>query len=285
MSALRRWWASLTVAEKRYLGAGVLGLAGIGVYALAARRRETPERGKATPEEAQAVEQALAELGRDANPNDAADIAYWELHPECPHWLDPADPAHDQCIDVWLRIRDEARFQLGCRRYRPDLEVYPPGSQKQIQLFRRAAKTAGVPESWASDPDLRFILAHESGGVVGIPNYTYGWRAEEAACWPLIHEQLRRGVNTSGIVRGGKTLKSTATGLGQLTRANAKAHYPRGTEGIGDALEEAVGMLRYIKRRYGTVGWARRCYGKLCDGKAGRPTPPTGIPKRFLEGY
>lgn len=278
MSALRDWWSSLTVAEKRYLGAGVLGLAGVGVYGIAFAGRLKGDAG-ATPEVTAAISRAVGELGGKANPNDAADIAYWELYPECPHWLDPKMPAHDLCIDLWLSIRNEARFQLGCSRERPALQVYPPGSQKQIQLFRAAAKLIGVPEAWASDRGLRYVIAHESGGVVGIPNYTYGWRATEAACWPTIHQELREGVNSSGIPRKGKILKSSATGLGQLLLSNVDAFYPDGRAGIGVPLQEAAGMLAYIEARYGDPAWARKCYGKLC------PEIPGKRPKTFKEGY
>lgn len=266
---LREWWSSLPVAHRRYIGAGVLGLAGIGVYALAFRRGNAMSLA-----DARVVKEAIAQLGAKADPNDAADLAYWKLYPQCPKWLDPKNAAHQDCIDLWLTVRDEARFQLGCSRERPPIEIYPPGSQKQIQLFREAAKVAGVPESWASNPDLRFLLARESGGIVGIPNYTYGWRWREAACWPMIHEQIRNKIATT---------RSTASGLGQLLGSNTAAYYPSGRAGIGDAFEEAVGMLAYIKDRYGTPAAARACYGR--GGKANPCPVPGKRPKTFKEGY
>lgn len=265
--SLRTWWSSLSTLEKRALGAGVMGLAGIGVYVLAARSRG--DRAIA-----RAVSAAISELGDDTNPNDAADRAYWVLYPECPQWLDPKKQDHRVCIDLWLEVRNEARVQLGCARERPEIQVYAPGSQKQVDLFRRAAKIAGVPESWAADPALRFILARESGGIVGIPNYTYGWRAKEAACWPAIHQQIRKGISTT---------KSNATGLGQLLGSNVDAYYPSGRAGIGNALDEAVGMLSYIQARYGTPAAARACYGK---GSKEQPCEVPGKrPKTFKEGY
>lgn len=287
VGGLSNWWSSLSVAEKRYLGAGVLGMAGIGVWGIALSRRDAGE----DPEVVDAVVAALGELGTSANPNDAADIAYWKLYPECPHILDPGDATHDLCIDLWLRVRDDARFQLGCSRDRPALEVYPPGSKKQVQLFRQAARKLGVPEAWASSRALRYILAHESAGVVGIPNYLYGWRAKEAACWPKIWQEIRDGTDSSG--------GSTATGLGQLKtyfydqRGNrlspghelggVDTHYPSGRAGIGDPLEEAVGMLSYIKKRYGTPEAARACYGK--GSKQAPCEVPGKRPKTFKEGY
>lgn len=260
---LRTWWATLSVAERRTFGVVALGFAGIGVYTLAFGRRKGSEI-------ARAVASAIDELGDDTNPNDAADIAYWALYPECPQWLDPKVGAHDTCIDLWLEVRNEARVQLGCSRERPPIQVYAPGSQKQVELFRRAARIAGVPEAWAADPGLRYLLAHESAGVVGRPNYTYGWRAKEAACWPTIHDEIRRKISTT---------RSNATGLGQLLGSNVDEFYPSGRDGIGDPLEEAVGMLKYIERRYGTPTWARQCHNKLC------PSIPGKRPKTFKEGY
>lgn len=267
---LRTWWSSLSVIEKRALGAGALGLAGIGVYAIAFRSR-----GDSDPVIARAVAEAIAELG-NTNPNDAADLAYWALYPECPEWLDPKKADHRVCIDLWLEVRNEARVQLGCARQRPTIDVYAPGSKRQIDLFRRSAEIAGVPASWAADPGLRYILARESGGIVGIPNYTYGWRAKEAACWPAIHEQIRNRVSTT---------KSNATGLGQLLGSNVDQYYPSGRAGIGDAVEEAVGMLRYIEARYGTPAAARACYGKGSEEDPCLVPFPGKRPKTFKEGY
>jgi hypothetical protein len=141
-----------------------------------------------------------------------------------------------------------------------------PGSQAQIDVFRKAARAAGLPESWASAPGLISILSRESGGWVGIPNYTYGARASDQSQWAEIHDELRRGIVSA---------RSSATGLGQLLLGNVDSYYPSGRAGIGVAHDEAVGMLRYIKKRYGTPAEAWRCYGKIC--------PEYG--KTFQEGY
>lgn len=126
---------------------------------------------------------------------------------------------------------------------------YAPGSPEQVALFEEAARQLGVPEEWAASPGLINILKNESNGYVGIPNYTYGHRKSTKAHWPGVWEELRRGEITA---------KSTATGLGQLTLANVKVCYPSGAAGIGDPLEEAIGMLCYIQKRYGTPeeAWA-----------------------------
>jgi hypothetical protein len=136
-------------------------------------------------------------------------------------------------------------------------QTFRPNSPEAVELFRQAAQAAGLPEAWASAPGLHHILRRESGGIVGRPNYTYGARAKDPAQWPSVHSELRAGV---------KSAKSSATGLGQLILANVDAFYPGGRAGIGDALSEAVGMLRYIHSRYGTPdnAWAR--YGKTHEG-------------------
>ena len=132
----------------------------------------------------------------------------------------------------------------------PKLETYPPGSPEQVRLFEEAARRVGVPESWASDPGLINILRRESNGRVGVPNYTYGARARNPAQWASVHQELKNGR---------KTARSSATGLGQLLLSNVDRYYPNGRAGIGNPVEEAAGMLAYIKDRYGhpATAWAR----------------------------
>jgi hypothetical protein len=127
------------------------------------------------------------------------------------------------------------------RRYAPGAH-YPAHSQRAKDLFRAAARTAGLPESWATSRGLHNILENESDGRVGIPNYTYGSRRDTVREWKQIHRELRAGRITA---------ESTATGLGQLLNYNVDAYYPRGAKGIGVPLEEAIGMLRYIEAAYG----------------------------------
>ncbi|MEO1227496.1 MAG: peptidoglycan-binding protein [Myxococcota bacterium] len=132
----------------------------------------------------------------------------------------------------------------------PELGVYPPGSAEQIALFEEAARRIGVPESWARDPGLINILRRESGGRVGVPNYTYGARARDPSQWGSVHAELQNGRITA---------RSSATGLGQLLLSNVERHYPSGRAGIGNPVEEAAGMLSYIRERYGhpATAWAR----------------------------
>ena len=65
---------------------------------------------------------------------------------------------------------------------------------RPVALFEDAARMIGVPLSWASDPGLHSILASESKGYVGRPNYTFP-KANDAAFWPVIHKILRAGPN------------------------------------------------------------------------------------------
>jgi LysM repeat protein len=120
---------------------------------------------------------------------------------------------------------------------------YVPHSDEAKALFREAAQTAGLPEGWADSDALHQILFKESNGRVGVPNYTYGSRKSLPSKWAQVRAELLAGY---------KTVSSSATGLGQLTLPNVDAHYPDGAAGIGDPHNEAVGMLRYIKDRYGT---------------------------------
>ncbi len=132
----------------------------------------------------------------------------------------------------------------------PLLTRYAPGSAQAIALFEEAAAAAGVPVSWARSDALHELLAAESDGRVGRPNYTYGRRSRNTSHWREVHAEVRAGLRTTS---------STATGLGQLLIANVDRHYPSGRAGIGDAFEEAVGMLKYIQDRHDTPerAWSR----------------------------
>lgn len=135
--------------------------------------------------------------------------------------------------------------------------VYAPFSPEAKDLFREAARQAGLPTSWADSTGLHKILDKESKGQVGVPNYSYGRRYRDKSQWPVIHHELR-----DGRIRA----NSSATGLGQLLLKNVDAYYPSGRQGIGNPLEEAIGMLRYIKDRYRTPDRAWQLYGTRHEG-------------------
>ncbi len=139
----------------------------------------------------------------------------------------------------------------GTKRF--DAEVYPPNSAELTELLAVASGEAGTPAQWAADPAMHRLIAKESGGWIGRPNYTYGQRNDQRFprnisntsmrhMWPEVHEEIRQGI---------KGAKSTATGMGQFIISNVDMYYPDGRAGVGDALNEATGMLRYVRDRYG----------------------------------
>ena len=170
-------------------------------------------------------------------------------------------------------------FVLRRRRAAPPvLKVYPPGSPEQVSLFEAAARLVGLPARWARSSGLANILRRESGGWVGVPNFRYGDRAKDKSRWPEIWAELRRHIYTgtqitarereADLAKGlpPQPRRSGATGLGQLQPDNVDKLYPSGRAGIGVPIEEAAGMLRYIKERYGTpeIAWAK--YGTKFPG-------------------
>jgi hypothetical protein len=168
---------------------------------------------------------------------------------------------------------------------------YTPGSREFVALFRLAAREAGLPDWWGSSDGVKQIVQRESRGWVGIPNYTYGDLKNDKAKWPAIWAELQSGElsapgDYSPIM--GSTIRSSATGLGQLLLSNADKFYPAARFGIGVPLQEAIGTLRYIKRRYGDPEKALNCYkvycaSPPCDTVYG--TGPCMKVKKFKEGY
>ena len=165
---------------------------------------------------------------------------------------------------------------------------YPPGSEKLTKLLKEALTEASLPLEWADWQATHNLIKRESGGKVGIPNYTYKSVASniedhpekwEELIWPL----ARAG--TPGTYEG----RSTATGLGQLLTSNVKKFYPGGTTGIGKPLSEAVGFVRYVYYRYGDPKVAWSVYGK--GGKGAQAVTFTNSrtgkvqQKTFEEGY
>lgn len=155
-----------------------------------------------------------------------------------------------------------------------NIRSYPPGSEIAQKLFAYAAMKANMGLStaeameWGTSPDLHYILGRESNGEVGSLNYTLRERGVSLA-------QLKSGD------QGGA--RSSASGLGQCLYVNVNKYYPDGREGIGDPLNEAVGMLRYIRDRYGSPQAARSVYGRtgtFVHGVSGRVQT-----KSFREGY
>lgn len=113
-----------------------------------------------------------------------------------------------------------------------------PGSDECIAVFTDACNYAGIDESWARNPDLYKLLEKESWGYVGRLNYTL------------------QGIDTDGfkkmaLSRERIPAKSSASGLWQLLLENVDKYYPSGRNGIGNSIEEAIWMVKYIEDRYG----------------------------------
>lgn len=147
---------------------------------------------------------------------------------------------------------------------------YPPFSPELTSLFARAAPLVSVPVSWASEEGLHHLIRRESAGWVGRPNgsgYPGISSPDRRAEWPSIWAELRQG--TKRKCRNGGSPSSdcypdcycSASGLGQLLLGNVDSYYPQGRAGIGDAANEAAGMMAYIRERYGTPIEAWRRYG------------------------
>lgn len=139
----------------------------------------------------------------------------------------------------------------------PIRDTYTPRSAEARALFREAAIAAGLPASWGHSEALHNLLTRESQGRVGVPNFTYGSVRNDSTRYREVHAELLLGI---------KSARSSATGLGQLLLDNVEAHYPSGRRGIGDPLEEAIGMLKYIEARYGTPEAAWRQYNRHHQG-------------------
>lgn len=143
---------------------------------------------------------------------------------------------------LWWALGGAVLLLAGAGAARSRMVHFKPHSKALTDLLAAAVNVIGLPAWWATSPEMHELVGLESGGRVGIPNYTYPQRPDESR-WPEVWAELRVGV---------KSAKSSATGLGQLILGNVKKYYPAGVNGIADPLNEAVGMLRYVKDRYGS---------------------------------
>lgn len=139
-----------------------------------------------------------------------------------------------------------------------------PWSKEAQQLFTLAGlmmkPSLSIEEakSWGTNEWLHYILSHESDGIVWRENYTLKntwvhWKEmKERAVkrWDLNGEQL--AAREFNVV-------STAIWLGQMTMSNEHL-LPNGRNSIWIPLEEAIGMLQYIRDRYGHPDIARKVY-------------------------
>ncbi len=132
---------------------------------------------------------------------------------------------------------------------------FTPGSKDAQVLFSAACQAADLPKDWCNKESLHRILSRESNGIVGRLNYTIKWHSVESFKEQAISSSRNNPIGA----------RSTASWLGQLLLSNVDIYYPDGRKGIGDPLNEAVGMLRYIKDRYGDPDVAWSVYGKIAS--------------------
>lgn len=174
-------------------------------------------------------------------------------------------------IDITDVSPEELQRILHLNRYNK------PMSREAVILFTAATQSAGLPSEWAKNPKLHHILQEESAGwQVWILNYTITQNTGHTTESFRDISMRRRVKNPIGV-------RSTASGLGQLTLSNVDLFYPDGRAGIWDPLNEAVGMLRYIRDRYGDIDTAYSVYGR----KWSYTHAVTGQrrQKTFKEGY
>lgn len=149
-----------------------------------------------------------------------------------------------------------------------------PGSREAVILFTIACQSCGLPVEWAQSLKFHKILSSESQWKVWVLNYEIP-KSYSTESFKAVSLQ-RRNNNPIGV-------KSTASGLGQMLLSNVDAYYPDGRQGIGDPLNEAVGMMRYIYDRYGSLDVAASVYGRITS----YTHAVTGERRRktFKEGY
>jgi len=137
---------------------------------------------------------------------------------------------------------------------------FPPHHPNTKRLFQAACQAAGigVADEWWNNKNLHRLLNKESWGVVGCLNYTMTRKKQKN---PIDADQFRTAAINSTLRNPTKHL-STASGLGQMILTNVDAYYPDGRRGIGDPLNEAVGMIRYIYDVYGDPTTAYSMHGK-----------------------
>lgn len=131
---------------------------------------------------------------------------------------------------------------------------FVPWAKETQQLFTYAAIMSWLPKDWWKNESFHILLEKESGWIVGNLNYEFFKRGrkettkgfkEKITTWDFATTRADELSPEMGIV-------SNASWLGQLLVSNVELYYPSGREWIGVPLEEAVGMLRYIKKRHKT---------------------------------
>jgi len=154
-----------------------------------------------------------------------------------------------------------------------NIERFRAWSNDTKILFKTACKIAKIDESWANNPYLHKIMLNESWWIVWNLNYTIKGMD--------LSEYKRRSLNSKSNNPIGS--KSTASWLWQLLLSNIDKYYPSGRKGIGNPIEEAVGLIRYIRDRYWNPDIAMSVYwrkGSYVNSRTWKKRY-----KSFKEGY
>lgn len=132
------------------------------------------------------------------------------------------------------------------------------------QSIEKYWKEYGIPPEWATNSSLHKVVMKESWGIVGRLNYTFwavakrmGTKIDDPQFVTYIHNKLKEWAIAKDF-----GIRSTATWVGQLLIGNVMKYYPEQKAWIGEASNEAMWMLRYIKDRYTTPENVIRHYGK-----------------------
>jgi hypothetical protein len=164
---------NLGPSARRWLwigGAGVLALV-IGGVVYAKTKGPTKETAM-TPDDA--IERAIEILGASATPTEVTDAAYSMAYPDCPEKLDPSEPTHAQCIDLWKGLHALAKQALPGQRPRPvpdDLPDEGPAADMRRWLDSLSAHQRSElrriigPKYY--DPIKRSAAAGDDGKTVG----------------------------------------------------------------------------------------------------------------------
>ncbi|KXS08816.1 hypothetical protein M427DRAFT_50297 [Gonapodya prolifera JEL478] len=122
----------------------------------------------------------------------------------------------------------------------PSGGTYPPYSTQLTKLLSDACKVLGFDQSWSTNKAVHALVEKESGGRIGVPNYTMGnflpapynignQLGQRPDLWASLWEKMKSG--------------------DPAYRGNGDSS---GAPALGNPLAEAVGLLRTIKEAYGT---------------------------------
>ncbi len=148
----------------------------------------------------------------------------------------------------------------------------PEKAENLWKLFGSAIEKYGkqydIPQEWANDSNLHKVVMKESGWIVGRLNYCFwpvaqrmGTNINDPKFITFVHQKLQAGASAWDF-----WIRSVASWVGQMIKANVVKYYPDQLKGIWNADSECIGMLRYIKERYQTPANVVAKYGQSHEG-------------------